>query len=361
MAGGTGGYRGFGADLPYGRPERAHGVAMEGYFWRFTRRDIGTVVIALAGVNRDRRGESWSTLGVATHPGATQVMVEHSAGWADPAGLGVRAGTAFEGTDELVRVRLGERARLDVRVDGLRRFPRGLRRPFGGSSVFQCVPGLNQYWHPWALGGTAHGTAMVDGVAVSLDGAEVYAEKNWGREGFPDAWWWGQAQGFGDGGCVAFAGGRITVGPLATEVTGLVVALPDGPVIRLGDPVISPVRARVTDDTWELAGRGFGWTVDVRAQAPLAAAHVLPVPLPSTRRNVAGALEHLGGRLAIDVRRGRRTVWSGESDLAGLEHGGLARAAAELTRRGASPDAYAAPPVPSRGSDGSRDSGGGAA
>lgn len=29
-------YRGTGADLPWGAPLPAHGVAMEGYFWRFT-------------------------------------------------------------------------------------------------------------------------------------------------------------------------------------------------------------------------------------------------------------------------------------------------------------------------------------
>ena len=31
-------YRATGADLPFGDPLTAHGVAMEGYFWRFTDR-----------------------------------------------------------------------------------------------------------------------------------------------------------------------------------------------------------------------------------------------------------------------------------------------------------------------------------
>jgi tocopherol cyclase len=57
------------------------------------------------------------------------------------------------------------------------------------------VPALNQYWHPWLLGGRATGTVSMDGETWSLDGAQVYAEKNWGKEGFPEAWWWGQAQG----------------------------------------------------------------------------------------------------------------------------------------------------------------------
>ncbi len=34
-------YRRTGADVPFGNPLAAHGVAMEGYFWRFTQRDTG--------------------------------------------------------------------------------------------------------------------------------------------------------------------------------------------------------------------------------------------------------------------------------------------------------------------------------
>ena len=46
-------------------------------------------------------------------------------------------------------------------------------------------------------------------------------------EGFPDAWWWGQAQAFADpGACVAFAGGQVHSGPLRAEVTAVVVRLP---------------------------------------------------------------------------------------------------------------------------------------
>ncbi|GAA5160604.1 hypothetical protein [Ornithinimicrobium tianjinense] len=77
--------------------------------------------------------------------------------------------------------------------------------------------------------------------------------------------------------------------------------------------------------------------MEVDGRAPLSAAHVLPVPLPSQGRNTPGALEHLAGRLEVRVARRGRAVWSGTSYLAGLEHGGLARAAAELGRRGGDP------------------------
>lgn len=108
-------------------------------------------------------------------------------------------------------------------------------------------------------------------------------------------------------------------------------------MVRLGNPVTSPVAARVGDDHWVLRGRSAGWRIDVDAHAPLRAAHVLPVPLPFEHRNTPGALEHLTGELSVTVRRGRRIVWRGTSGLAGLEHGGLARAEAELARRGGEP------------------------
>lgn len=337
------GYRATGADLPFGNLLAAHGVAMEGYFWRVTDRDTGRVVLALIGVNRDRSGDHWATLGLAAHPAPFLAVDAHPIAHADGTRLAVSAGGAFLADEHSVHVDLGPRARLDLTVTDPVRWP---RRRFGGSSAFQSVPALNQYWHPWLLGGRATGRAVLDGEEWEFKDAQVYAEKNWGREGFPDAWWWGQAQGFDeDAACVAFAGGQVTAGPLRTEVTALVVRLPDGEVVRLGNPITSPVRARVSDDTWLLRGRSRKWRVDVEGQASLSAAHVLPVPLPSERRNTPGALEHLGGRLEVTVRRGDRVVWRGTSTLAGLEHGGLARAAAEMGRRGAPVDATGAPPA----------------
>ena len=38
-------YRQTGADLPFGNPEHAHGVAMEGYFWRFTNVEDGRTAV----------------------------------------------------------------------------------------------------------------------------------------------------------------------------------------------------------------------------------------------------------------------------------------------------------------------------
>lgn len=327
-------YRGTGADPLFGFPVRAHsGVAMEGYFWRITDPDTGRVLIALCGANRGPQGQ-WATVGLASWPNGFLRTGAFDGAWTDPKRLGVCGGTedrVFEGDERRLRVDLGPDARLDLTFDELVPWP---RRSPGGSSVFHMIPGLNQYWHPWLLGGKASGTAVLGDTVMQFAGAEVYGEKNWGREGFPEAWWWGQAQGFADtGACVAFAGGLVTAGPMKVEVTGLVVRLPDGRVFRLGNPVVSPVRTTSGDEWWRLSGRGYGWRVEVEASAPLDQAFVLPVPLPSEHRNVAGDLEHLVGDLTVRVWRFGREVWAGTTALAALEHGGLERARAELLRR----------------------------
>ena len=335
-------YRASGADRPFGDPLPAHGVAMEGYFWRFTDPASGRVVIALDGVNR-ADGGTWSTLGLAAHPHGFLRTTVHPSGSAATDGLGVVSGEAFRGTPDRLRVELAPDARLEVEVARPVPWP---RQSFGGSSVFQTVPGLNQYWHPWLLGGSAYGQAVVGTETWDLDGWSVYAEKNWGKGGFPDSWWWGQAQGFADPSvCVAFAGGEVTAGPIRTTVTAVVVLLPGGRLIRLGDPVVSPVRADVSDERWTLRGRSAQWRVDIEGTGSLASAHVLPVPLPAERRNVPGAIEHLGAHMHVTVRRRGQVVWEGESHLAALEHGGIDRARAEVVRRGGGPDAVDAAPV----------------
>lgn len=322
-------YRRTGADLPFGRPEHAHGVSMEGYFWRFTHRDTGRAVIALIGVQQTGQGP-WALCGLGGSDGFWRHAIVEGA-HARRLGLGARAGETFFGDDRRVAVDLGPDARLDVTLEALTPWP---HRAFGGSSYFQTVPALNQYWHPWLLGGRARGAAIIGGERWELTGAQVYGEKNWGREGFPDSWWWGQSQGFAEeGASVAFAGGEVYAGPIRTEVTGLVVRLPDGTVLRLGNPGTSPVSAEVGDSHWRLRGRSPRWEVEIEGEAEPGDALVLPVPLVQERRGTPGALEHLAGRLRVRVARDGREVWAGESTLAGLEHGGLARAEAEAARR----------------------------
>jgi hypothetical protein len=322
-------YRELGADGPFGDPRRGHGVAMEGYFWRFTDAAGGRVVVALCGVCRSPAGR-WATVALGDHPGGALAEADVAPAAVDPARLGVRAGPFVAGPDT-VAVDLGPHARLEARLGDVVGWP--ARRPLGGSGAAHLIPGLGQYWHPHALGGRAEGRAILDGREIDLTGWDVYAEKNWGGA-FPDRWWWGEAQGFERRDvAVAFAGGPVALGPVRFAATAVVVRLGDQ-VLRLGDPLLSPVRASVGDGRWSLAGRGPLWSVEIEAAGPPAAAHILPVPLPAERRSVPGALEHLAGRLRLVVRRRGRVVFAGESRLAGLEDGGGDRAAAELARRG---------------------------
>ncbi|MGV9827643.1 tocopherol cyclase family protein [Gordonia sp. NPDC003429] len=337
-------YRSSGADRPFGNLLAGHGVAMEGYFWRFTQPDRGRTLIALCGVNTAPDGERWATLGMASHPNRMLRTSAHPNASDNPRVLEVTASPAFRADMGEVHMDLGADSRLDVRVDNPVPWP---RHSHGASGLFHSVPALNQYWHPWLLGGRASGTATVGDATWDLDGAQVYAEKNWGREGFPESWWWGQAQGFAEpDACVAFAGGMVRAGPLKTEVTVVVVRLPGGRLVRVGDPLISPVRARVTDESWLLQSAGRRYSVRVEGTGRLGDAHVLPVPIPSQRRNIPGAIEHLGARMTVEVRRrGGEIVWAGESVLAALEHGGIDRARAEILRRGGDSDDTDAPPI----------------
>jgi hypothetical protein len=312
-------YRATGADPPFGDPLRAHaGVGMEGYFWRFSHRATGRVIIALCGVNRAADG-AWATVALGGHPGGflRDAAVMHAG--ADGARLGAWAGDGvFAGSATAVAVDLGPDARLDVTLHDLRPWT---RRAFGGVGVAHAIPALSQYWHPYVLGGRVEGSALLGGTAVDLAGWDVYAEKNWGRAGFPERWWWGQAQAFtAPEVCVAFAGGRVGVGPVRLTATALVVRVGRA-LVRLGHPLLSPVRADVGAEHWRLRGRDATWSVAVEATAPVGAAHVLPVPVPAERRNVHAAHEHLAGTLRVDVRRRGRRVFAGESVLAGLEHG----------------------------------------
>jgi len=294
-------YRRTGADPPFGDPSRDHGVAMEGSFWRFTDAAAGRVVIVLRGVCRAPDGP-WSLVALAAHPGGVvRWAIDDEALDAGPGRLRVRldgAGLDATWSADVPWPRWGQGPSFRPRV-------------FGGLGPAQTVPWLGQYWHPHLLLGAAHGSLTIDGEAWSLDGATVYAEKNWGST-FAGRWWWGQAHGLADGAvCAAFAGGRL----LGQAPTALVVALEDR-LIRLSPP-LSAITTATAPGRWRVRAGG----VELEAEADPAAAHVLPVPVPAERRTVLRSRQHLTGRLALTVRRRGGVVFRGETDLAGLERG----------------------------------------
>ena len=316
-------YRRTGADLPFMDPRGYHGVAMEGYFWRLTHVASGTVIVVLAGVNRDGAGATWGTVGIAGHPGgfSRSLAVDEAAG--EPRGIGVWAGedghTSLRAGARSLSVDLGPGAHLEARFDEPVSWPRG--GAFGGIGPAQAVPGLSQYWHPHMLGGRVTGHARLGDREIDLDGATVYAEKNWGRGGFPPAWWWGQAQGFDRGDvCVAFAGGRAGLGRAQVLSTALVVRVGDE-VVRAVRP-LHPMRIDVGPRRWHLQARTARHTIELEGRANGTPAHALPIPLAAQRRNLEGAAaQYLASEVRVVVRRGRRTLYSGTSALGGLERG----------------------------------------
>jgi len=287
---------------------------MEGYYWRFTDPASGRCVVALCGVCRAPDG-IWAVVALAGHPGGFVRWANASCARADADALGVvawdEAGGAalLRGSARRLAVDLGPGARLEAVLEGRAEWP---RRVWGGLGPAQAVPGLPQYWHPWLLRARVRGDAVLGGETFALDGFGAYAEKNWGAR-FPGEWWWGHA-GFGNGALAAFAGGRLG-GPLAASA---VVVRAGGEVLRFTPPS-ALVTADVGAGEWRLRGRSPRWSVLLEGEG--AAPHILPVPVPAERRAVMRSEHHLGGRLRVVLRRGRRVVLREESALAGLELG----------------------------------------
>ena len=97
-------YRSSGADLPFGPLTAAHGVAMEGYFWRFTDPVASRVVTALMG---GAAIQPWALVGLAAHPGRFWRQGVLMDAQARRDGPGARAGSLFFGDDRRIVVDLG--------------------------------------------------------------------------------------------------------------------------------------------------------------------------------------------------------------------------------------------------------------
>jgi hypothetical protein len=310
-------YRAAGADLPFSDPGRAHGIGMEGYYWRFVEPGAGRAVVALCGACRTAGGEPWALVALAAHPGGhVRHAVVRGGVLLGRERFGVVAGGALAGDAERVALRVPG-AELDVRLRDAVPWP---RRALGGLGLAHAIPGLPQYWHPVVLGGRADGELRLDGERLELRGATPYAEKNWGRA-FARRWWWGHAGSFEDERVtVAFAGGELRAGRLAATPTALVVRLGDE-LARLVPPA-ALVRASAARGEWRVAARGPGWRATLEGEGG-GEPHALPVPDAASGRLRAGASQHLAGRVRLVVRRGGRIAFAGESPLAGLERGEL--------------------------------------
>lgn len=308
-------YRRSGADVPFGDPVPTHGTEMEGWFWRLTEPATGRVAVALCSVNRHPRGD-WSTAAIALHPGGVVRSAAIGAAAAERDRFVVTAeseGNSLYADRGRLRLAIGD-SEVDLTVGETFGWPRA----FGGGGMFSSVPFLNQYWHPYRLGGTASGVVSSGGDRWEFRDATLYCERNWGA-GFPRRWWWGQAHDF-DGAdvSVAFSGGLLELGPLHKEVTGVVVRLGEK-VVRITPPAW--VSGTCDVEHWHIEARTPRYHVVLDGRGGDAGPDVLPVPLPGERRNIDTDYEYLAGSLRCTVREWGRTVFDGTSQLAGLEVG----------------------------------------
>lgn len=293
----------------------SHGTEMEGWFWRLSDPSDGRVVVALCSANRHSEGD-WSTAAIALHPGGVvrSAAIDGVIADRDRFSVNAHTGTDLIDADESrLRMVLGD-CEVDLTFTDKYFWPKA----FGGGGVFSSVPFLNQYWHPYRLGGKASGTATCGDERWTFTDANLYCERNWGA-GFPLRWWWGQAHDFGgDDVSVAFSGGLLELGPLHREVTGVVVRLQDR-LLRITPPAL--VSSTCDGQRWLIDARTARYRVQLDGRGNGTGPHVLPVPLPADRRNIDTDYEYLAGTLRCTVREWGRTIFEGTSELAGLEIG----------------------------------------
>jgi tocopherol cyclase len=324
-------YRRSGADLPFGDPGRAHGSAMEGYYWRIVDASAGSVIVLLCGVCQGPEGP-WATVAFAAHPGG---FVRHAV-IAPAAGrrgcFGVDAAGALHGSTEGLRAHLADDTWIELRARSPVLWPRPV---FGALGMAHAIPGLGQYWHPVVLAARVEGQACVGGAPVSLDGATAYVEKNWGPR-FAGDWWWGHADAFpSSDATAAFAGGRLDVAGQMVPPTAVVVRL-GKQVLRFAPPW-ARMRVGATDRTWRVRACSLRHRVEIEGDAGDVAPHVLPVPDVASGRVDMRSRQYLAARLRLRVSRGTRTVFEGESRLAGLERGAPAAHLGDPPRGGREP------------------------
>ena len=288
-------YRRTGATPPFGDPRGYHGVAMEGYYWRFTDRARGRVVVALLGVSRDAAGEEWGTVALAARSAASgsllrEVVAERAA--ADPRrpgghgaprrprGLRRRRRPACASTSATAR---GSTSPWPTRGAGRR------AAPSAGSGRRRRCPALSQYWHPHVLGGRARGRLELDGAAgrsttrpptPRRTGATATASRRPG----------GGARATG-----SRARTRASPSPAAAPASVPLQVVATSLVVALGDdapPRRPAASCRCASPSTTAAGSCAparrAARLEVEAHAAPGEAHVLPVPVPAERRTHPG-------------------------------------------------------------------------
>ena len=300
-----------GARLPFSTPGTAGGAPFEGYYWRLTDSETGRVVVAFCGLCKS---PTFSLAGLSAHPGhlvRSRIGVPASDACQ---GVGVVV-PGLCGDENALRVEIAPDVSLEAEFAGARAFP---RRMFGATGPAQLVPRLTHYWQPILIGGRASGELRIADQVVRLRDAKVYAERTWGRS-FPDRWWWGQADAFDSDGsvCVAFAGGRVNFAGATVSPTALVVRL--GERVLTFAPPRAHMRMSLGPGRWRLEARSLQFRVAIEGDDPRDSTRLLPIPSASSVSASLLAAQALAGRLSLRVECGRHRLFSGTSELAGLE------------------------------------------
>lgn len=309
-------WRATGADLPLGDPSRPHGVALEGWYVRVAEPLSGRVAAVMVGLTTERDGARWALVVAAVHP---EGVVRHVV-----VDCGLDLGRPLVIGDVLRMDATALRARVDDVELAVALRPGAPLRPllWGGLGPGHLVPGLPQYWTPLDAGVAERGTLRLGGMTHDLSGGRVYREKNWGTGFPPHGWWWGAAHAFPDPRlAVAFGGGPLS--RLGPAPTALVVSTPDA-LVRLGTPLVSPLRATITDGRFAVEGGGLRHRVRLDGQHDGTTLR-LPHPEPPGREPGWRARQAFAADVTLLLERragGRwRTAASGASPVAGLESG----------------------------------------
>ena len=256
-------------------------------------------------VCRDRRGAPWAMASLAAHPGGAVRAATL------PDARPPRRGSACAAGGRVPRRRATRCASTSARRRARRRVRasrcRGRGAAFGGSGLPRRSPASASTGTRGCCAPRVERQRGASATSIDLDGADAYAEKNWGAGGMPPAWWWGQAHGFErEDVCVAFAGGRAGLGPLRMPATALVVAV--GDEVRSVVRPLRPLRVAVDERGWRLAGGG----IEVEGEADGGVPHLLPVPVPPSAVGATSCGAPASrGHARLSVRRGGRTIFAG--------------------------------------------------
>jgi len=197
-------------------------------------------------------------------------------------------------------------------------WPVTLRAP-GIMGWYRYVPRMECYHGVLSMDHAVHGTLLVDGDELRLDGGRGYAEKDWGRS-FPSSWIWLQSNHFGrPGASLTCSVARIPWlrGSFVGHIAGLLL---DGRLHRFATYTGAALLAVETSPgAARVVLRDAREELEVEAQG--AAPGALKAPVLGAMEGRAD--EALGARVRVRLRelRGGRpvVVFEGEGAHAGLE------------------------------------------